>query len=81
MFAKANNNQKFFLFISGIATKYYIIGHFWFIFGHYCSNKKYEKLKSLYYRFFAIYFLSDVTDMALPFFVNVTASSFTEWLA
>ena len=40
MFAKANNSQKF-MFIGGIATKYYFIGHLWFIFGHYCSRNHY----------------------------------------
>lgn len=43
-------------------NKQIIDDHYWFIFEHYCSNKKYEKLKSLIYRFFAIYFLSDVTE-------------------
>ena len=37
MFAKANNGQKF-IFIDGIATKYYIIGHLWFISEYYCSK-------------------------------------------
>jgi len=40
MFAKANNDKKF-IFIGGIATKKYFIGHYWFIFGHYCSRNHY----------------------------------------
>ena len=37
MFAKANNDQKF-MFIGGIATKYYFFEYYWFITGHYCSK-------------------------------------------